>query len=525
MKLIIRNVRHRITEGSRLPERAARRLGVTPSQVKLVKVVRKTVDARGKVPSLVYQLEVDLTLPEREKSGLLSRRDVFLSQTRVPSEPGPSRWTSRVRPIVVGAGPAGLFASLALAKRGLSPVLLERGGDIDERAKDVSVFWRTGRINPESNVQFGEGGAGAFSDGKLVTRIRDPRKEEVFREFVEAGAPEEVMVRAKPHLGTDRIHGLVKRIRQKLLEQGAEIHFNTRVGDIVIEKGRVVGVETPHRFFESPVVFLATGHSARDVFASLKGRGVALDPKPFAVGFRIEHAQNMIDRAQYGKWAGHPQLGAAEYFLTFKDTESGRGVYTFCMCPGGIVIAGSSEEGCVVTNGMSNSLRDGPRGNAAIVVTVDPHDFQGDDPLKGMSFQETLERRAFELGGGDYWAPAQHVAEFLDRRRSCGEPISSYMPGVRRADLRDLLPESLLGPLRRALARFNEKIRGFTGDAVLIGVESRTSCPVRILRNQKTWHSVNTVGLIPIGEGSGYTGGIISSAVDGIRGAERFDSC
>jgi uncharacterized FAD-dependent dehydrogenase len=525
MKLIVRNIRHRITEKPCFRDRVARRLGVRPAQVGLVKVVHKTVDARGKAPSLVYRLEVDLNIAERKKGALVSKRGVFLSPPKGPSRYRSSRWRNRARPIVVGAGPAGLFASLALLKRGLSPVVLERGGDIEERAEDVAVFWRTGRINPESNVQFGEGGAGAFSDGKLVTRIRDPRKEEVFREFVEAGAPEEVMVKAKPHLGTDRIQGLVKRIRQKLLEQGAEIHFNVRARDIVIEKGRVVGVETPHRSFESPVVFLATGHSARDVFASLKDKGVALAPKPFAVGFRIEHAQNMIDRAQHGKWAGHPQLGAAEYFLTFRDTESGRGVYTFCMCPGGIVIAGSSEEGCVVTNGMSNSLRDGSQCNAAIVVTVGPDDFQGGDPLKGVHFQETLERRAFALGGGDYWAPAQHAVEFLGRGKPRREPVSSYLPGVRRADLRDLLPKPLLDPLRRALARFEEKIRGFTDGAVLVGVESRTSCPVRILRNEKTWHSVNTVGLIPIGEGSGYAGGIISSAVDGIRGAERFDSC
>jgi uncharacterized FAD-dependent dehydrogenase len=428
------------------------------------------------------------------------------------------------RPIVIGMGPCGIFAGLLLAQMGFRPIILERGKSVRERTQDTWKLWRNKELNPESNVQFGEGGAGTFSDGKLYSQIKDPKfyGRKVLEEFVKAGAPEEILFINKPHIGTFKLVSMVENLRQTIESLGGEIRFNQRVTDIHIDNNAVQGVQLASgETLVSHHVVLAIGHSARDTFEMLHQRGVYLEAKPFSVGFRIEHPQSMIDHCRFGKQAGHPLLGAADYKLVH-HASNGRNVYSFCMCPGGTVVAATSEPERVVTNGMSQYSRNERNANAGIVVDITPADYP-DGPLAGIAFQRHWESHAFELGGRDYSAPAQRVGDFLAKKPShaAGSVEPSYRPSVRWTDLSTALPQYAIDAIREALPAFEKNIRGFSfDDAVLTGVETRTSSPVRITRDNNTLQSLNVKGLFPAGEGAGYAGGILSAGVDGIRIAE-----
>ncbi len=429
----------------------------------------------------------------------------------------------KIRPVVIGTGPCGLFAGLILAQMGFRPLLLERGKTVRERTADTFRFWRRRDFNPESNVQFGEGGAGTFSDGKLYTQIRDPRHltRKVLGEFVAAGAPPEILYVSKPHIGTFKLVAVVEAMRKTIVSLGGEIRFRTQVRNMDITNGRIRGVVTDNgEKIAAAHVILAIGHSARDTFAMLAEQGVAMTAKPFSVGLRIEHPQTLIDRARYGKRAGHPLLGAADYKLVH-HCANGRTVYSFCMCPGGTVVAATSEPGCVVTNGMSQYARSAQNANSAIVVGVTPEDYPG-GPLAGIDFQRRWEQHAFILGGENYDAPGQRVGDFLAGRPSIspGAVQPSYRPGIRWTDLAPTLPDYAIAALREAIPAFDRKIKGFAlDDAVLTGVETRTSSPLRIVRGADG-QSTSIRGLFPAGEGAGYAGGIVSSAADGIQAAE-----
>ena len=425
------------------------------------------------------------------------------------------------RPVVAGFGPAGMFAALVLAKKGLCPIVIERGRDVDRRTADVEEFWRGGKFDPESNVQFGEGGAGTFSDGKLTTRIKDPRSAFVTDEFIRAGAPEEIGYEAKPHIGTDRLKGVVKNIRKEIISLGGEVRFECRLKAIRTENGKITGVLTDKGLMETDCLVLAIGHSARDTFYELADEGVAMEKKPFAVGVRIEHRQQDINKAQYGDAAD--KLPPADYMLTH-TTKDGRGVYTFCMCPGGYVVAAASEEGRLVVNGMSEYARDSENANSALLVQVGPEDFPTDDVLAGVEFQRRIEEKAFKAGGGDYSAPIQRLGDFMEGRKSEkeGSVHHSYLPKARFADLNEVLPGFVCDAIKEAVPYLGKKLKGFDSpDAIMTGAETRSSSPVRILRGQDG-QSINLEGLYPAGEGAGYAGGIVSAAVDGVRQAENI---
>jgi len=441
------------------------------------------------------------------------------------------RTDAGLRPLVIGTGPCGLFAGLVLAQMGLRPILLERGKAVRERTVDTFGLWRRKILNPESNVQFGEGGAGTFSDGKLYSQISDKRHHgrKVLAEFVIAGAPEEILYVSKPHIGTFRLVGMVEHMRATIASLGGEIRFSHRVDDVLIEIDpagvrhvRGVTLASGEQLRADHIV-LALGHSARDTFAMLHARGVFLEAKPFSVGFRIEHPQSLIDQARFGPQAGNPLLGAADYRLVH-HCRNGRSVYSFCMCPGGTVVAAASEPGCVVTNGMSQYSRNERNANAAIVCGITPADYApyGDGPLAGIALQRRWESLAFELGGGEYEAPGQLVGDFIGNRASTqlGAVLPSYTPGVRLGNLDASLPRYAIDAIREALPAFDKQLKGFAmHDAVLTGVETRTSSPLRITRGDDG-HSLNTRGLFPAGEGAGYAGGILSAGVDGIKAAE-----
>ncbi|MEX3860311.1 MULTISPECIES: NAD(P)/FAD-dependent oxidoreductase [Paraburkholderia] len=430
---------------------------------------------------------------------------------------------STPRPVVIGMGPCGLFAGLILAQMGFRPIILERGKAVRERTKDTFGLWRKSVLNPESNVQFGEGGAGTFSDGKLYSQIKDPKHygRKVLDEFVRAGAPEDILYLSRPHIGTFRLVSMVEKMRAGIHELGGEVRFETRVEDIDIDNGQVRGLKlSTGETLRCDHVVLAVGHSARDTFQMLYDRGVHVEAKPFSLGFRIEHPQGVIDRSRFGKFAGHKQLGAADYKVVH-HCSNGRAVYSFCMCPGGTVVAATSEPGRVVTNGMSQYSRAERNANAGIVVGITPDDYPG-GPLAGIAFQRKWEERAFELGGGNYMAPGQLVGDFIAGRPSAslGSVVPSYKPGVRPTDLSTALPDYAIEAIREALPQMEKKIAGFAmHDAVLTGVETRTSSPVRVRRGDD-YQSVNIKGLYPAGEGAGYAGGIYSAAIDGIEVAE-----
>ncbi|NHV29045.1 NAD(P)/FAD-dependent oxidoreductase [Burkholderia sp. D-99] len=431
--------------------------------------------------------------------------------------------TDFLRPVVIGMGPCGLFAGLILAQMGFRPIILERGKAVRERTKDTFGLWRKSVLNPESNVQFGEGGAGTFSDGKLYSQIKDPNHygRKVLDEFVKAGAPEDILYLSRPHIGTFRLVSMVEKMRASIHELGGEVRFETRVDDIEIDQGKVRSLTLSNgETLRCDHVVLAVGHSARDTFQMLHDRGVYVEAKPFSLGFRIEHPQGLIDRSRFGKFAGHKQLGAADYKVVH-HANNGRAVYSFCMCPGGTVVAATSEPGRVVTNGMSQYSRAERNANAGIVVGITPDDYPG-GPLAGIAFQRKWEERAFELGGGDYRAPGQLVGDFIAGRpsTSLGSVEPSYKPGVNPTDLSTALPDYVIEAIREALPEIDKKIAGFAmHDAVLTGVETRTSSPIRI-RRKDDYQSMNVDGLYPAGEGAGYAGGIYSAAIDGIEVAQ-----
>ncbi|MBI3479829.1 MAG: NAD(P)/FAD-dependent oxidoreductase [Nitrosomonadales bacterium] len=503
-----------------------KRLGIAEDELISHVVFKRGVDAR-KSHAILYTYTLDVAL--RDEAAILAR---FKNDAHVKTSPdtryhfvaqAPQNLSSR--PVVIGMGPAGLFAGLLLAQMGFRPLILERGKAVRERTQDTWGLWRKGVLNPESNVQFGEGGAGTFSDGKLYSQIKDPRflSRKVLEEFVKASAPEEILYESHPHIGTFKLVGMVERMRATIESLGGEIRFGCRVDDIEIEKGQVTGVmlASGERIATSHLV-LAVGHSARDTFEMIHKRGIYIEAKPFSIGFRIEHPQSLIDRARYGKNAGNPQLGAADYKLVH-HASNGRSVYSFCMCPGGTVVAATSEPGRVVTNGMSQYSRNERNANAGIVVGITPEQDYPGDPLAGVEFQRRWESRAFELGGKNYQAPGQLVGDFLAGRPSTqfGEVLPSYAPGVHLTDLSTALPDYAIEAIREALPAFAKQINGFDlADAVLTGVETRTSSPIRIKRNKDDYQSINTSGLYPTGEGAGYAGGILSAAVDGIEVAE-----
>ncbi|QBJ80073.1 NAD(P)/FAD-dependent oxidoreductase [Aquitalea sp. USM4] len=498
-------------------------LGIKPADLKSYTVFKRSYDARRGVMSLAYIIDMEV----EGEAKLLAR---FKGNAHVLPTPDTSYHfvtqapaTLQKRPLVVGFGPCGLLAALVLAQMGFKPIVLERGKKVRERTKDTWGLWRKNVLNPESNVQFGEGGAGTFSDGKLYSQIKDPRHlgRKVLTEFVKAGAPEEILFIAKPHIGTFRLVSMVEKMRAEIEALGGEIRFQQRVTDLHIDNGHIRGVTLADGSqIEADHVILALGHSARDTFEMLHQRGVFMEAKPFSVGFRIEHPQTMIDKARWGKYAGHPILGAADYKLVH-HASNGRAVYSFCMCPGGQVVAATSEEGRVVTNGMSQYSRAERNANSGMVVSINPEDYPG-GALAGIAFQRALESHAYVLGGSTYEAPAQLVGDFLAGRASTavGSVEPSYQPGVHWTDLSTALPDFAIAAMREALPEFGKKIRGYDMyDAVLTGVETRTSSPLRITRGEDL-QSLNVKGLYPAGEGAGYAGGILSAGVDGIRVAE-----
>ena len=502
------------------------RLGIRPEELIAYTLFRESFDARKRNAIMhVYTVDVEIADEQAVINRLQDHAQIYLTPdnsyhfvTQAPKD-------LALRPVIIGTGPCGLFAGLILAQMGFRPIILERGKSVRERTKDTFSFWRKSQFNPESNVQFGEGGAGTFSDGKLYTQIKDPNHygRKVLTELVKAGAPAEILHVSKPHIGTYRLVTVVEQIRATIESLGGEIRFQSRVDDIRMDNGQVSGVILADgETINCNHLLLAVGHSARDTFKMLYERGVYIEAKAFSIGFRIEHPQSLIDSCRWGSHAGHPSLGAADYKLVH-HCSNGRSVYSFCMCPGGTVVAATSEAGHVVTNGMSQYSRNERNANSGIVVGITPADYPG-HPLAGIDFQRRLEAHAFNLGGKTYQAPGQLVGDFLAQRPSSqlGTVQPSYTPGVHLCDLSSALPDYAIAAIREAIPAFDKKIKGFAmKDALLTGVETRTSSPICIKRNADC-QSLNIKGLYPAGEGAGYAGGILSAAVDGIKVAEAL---
>jgi uncharacterized FAD-dependent dehydrogenase len=501
------------------------KLGIPAEELVGINIFRRSYDARKKSAiMLIYTIDVEVS----DENEILSRLG---ASSKVGATPDTnyhfvthSDELIEKRPVIIGFGPCGLFAGLLLAQMGFRPIILERGKAVRERTKDTWNLWRKRELQPESNVQFGEGGAGTFSDGKLYSQIKDPKHygRKVLTEFVKFGAPAEIMYVNKPHIGTFRLVKMVEEMRRDIESLGGEVRFQQRVTDIDIQDGQICGLTlNDSEYLPAEHVVLAIGHSARDTFELIHQRGVYVEAKPFSVGFRIEHPQSLIDQARFGPNAGNKILGAADYKLVH-HAKNGRAVYSFCMCPGGTVVAAASEPGRVVTNGMSQYSRNERNANSAIVVGITPADYPG-DALAGIEFQRQLETLAFKLGGENYNAPGQLVGDFINKKGSTelGSVIPSYKPGITLCDLADALPAYAIDAIREALPEFDKKIRGFAmKDAIITGVETRTSSPIRIKRNDNDLQSINTKGLYPAGEGAGYAGGILSAAIDGIKVAE-----
>ena len=513
-----------------LPALIVKTLGIASAELISHTIYKRSYDARKQKLLLVYICDVEVAPTLEDK--LLKQ---FEAHPHIRPTPDQAyhpvvqlNAPPTIRPVVVGFGPCGIFAALLLAQMGFKPIVLERGKKVRERTQDTWGLWRKAKLNPESNVQFGEGGAGTFSDGKLWSQIKDPRAlgRKVMMEFVKAGAPPEILLVSKPHIGTFKLVKVVEHMREQIIALGGEVRFEQRVSDVLIEDGHIRGLtvqnlnDNTQYDMHADHVVLALGHSSRDTVAMLHARGVTMEAKPFSIGFRIEHPQGVIDRARLGQHAGHPLLGAADYKLVH-HASNGRSVYSFCMCPGGTVVAATSEAGRVVTNGMSQYSRNERNANAGIVVGITPADYPG-NALAGFEFQRTLESHAYTMGGSNYQAPGQLVGDFVAGKASTqlGSVEPSYKPGVLLGDLHSALPAYAIAAMREALPVFGKKIRGFDmHDAVLTGVETRTSSPVKITRGDD-FQSLNIRGLYPAGEGASYAGGILSAGVDGIEVAE-----
>ncbi|WP_373128691.1 NAD(P)/FAD-dependent oxidoreductase [Dielma fastidiosa] len=486
-------------------------------------IYKESIDARQRGNDFIFSYTADVEIKDEQRYLKHKNPDIQLCVKNAYQLPAHGYLYLKQRPVIIGFGPAGIFAGLLLAQAGFKPLILERGEAVDERVRSVEKFWQAGILNEASNVQFGEGGAGTFSDGKLTSRSKDLRSHKVLEEFVRFGAPKEILYQAHPHIGTDLLRGIVKQMREEIRSLGGEVRFNTTVDEIIVSKGAVKAVRCGDELIDCETVLLACGHSARDTYQMLIDKQIAMEAKAFAVGVRIEHPQALINQAQYKQYANHPRLKAAEYRLAM-TTSKGRGVYTFCMCPGGNVVASTSLAEHVVTNGMSYHARDGVNANSALLVQVSPDDF-GHSLDAGIKFQEQLEKDAFIAGGSNYQAPIQRVEDFLKHQptQKIGSVQPSYPCGVKGIDFHTLLPAFICESLAEGICAFDRKLKGFAmDDAIMTGVETRSSSPLRILRDKESCVSLNTEGLYPCGEGAGFAGGIVSAAIDGLRCAEKI---
>ena len=551
LRLRVNDIRVSLLKEKTLKECVADKLGIKNNALRKVQVLHRAVDARRKNNiGLLYHVMAEADVPESAGKKMLRRPGVGIFVPAQPEAPQLGEVPMAERPVIIGAGPAGLVAALELAKYGYRPLVLERGRALEKRVEDVDRFWRTGTFDPVSNVQFGMGGAGTFSDGKLTTRVNDPVMADILQAFVKAGAPKEILTEHKPHVGTDKLRAMVQGLAGEIERRGGEIRCEAQVMDFLVKDNRLTGLLLHDgTVLPTEAVVLACGHSARDTYKALASRGIGMEAKAFAIGVRVEHPQVLIDKAQYGDFAGHPRLGAADYALVYHTEDKKRVAYSFCMCPGGQVVAAASENGGVVVNGMSLYQRDSGIANSALVVNVTPDDF-GTDPLAGVMFQRKYERMAFMAGGQNYKAPAQSVQSFLqgtqptlrdaqkyleemagqnkktDPVKQAGTsfppPMPSYRPGVTEAALESVLPAFVADTLKQGVRYFGRKIQGFDGPSgILTGVETRTSAPLRIVRGTD-YQSVTHAGLYPCGEGCGYAGGIMSAALDGYHVARAI---
>lgn len=523
--LRISNIKLKIDDEKSLKGEILKKLKIKEEVLQSYDIAKKSIDAR-KRDELYFVYTVDVSLTNEENIfKKMQNRGVIKSPKGEYIYVKKGKKNASKRPIIIGVGPSGLFAGLILARMGYRPILIERGQSVEDRVKDIDLFWKSGTLNLESNVQFGEGGAGTFSDGKLNTLTKDPRGRNVLEEFVLHGAPSEILYINKPHIGTDILRRVIINMRKTIISLGGEVRFNSKLTDLIIEKDMLKSIIiNDSEEIRTNLVLLSLGHSARDTFDMLYKRGIEIQQKAFSIGVRIEHSQEMIDNIQYGKFAGNKNLGAADYKLA-GHFENGRSAYTFCMCPGGEVVAAASEMNRIVTNGMSYYKRNKENANSALLVGINPDDFESSHPLAGIEFQRKWESLAFESGGGDYIAPAQLVGDFLAGLPSTefGTVKPSYTPGVKLTDLRECLPDYVIETIKLALVEFNKKLIGFSHkDSIMTGVETRSSSPIRINRDENYESTIK--GIYPVGEGAGYAGGIISAAVDGIRVAEQIAS-